>query len=190
MSTDPNAVVTQGPPSTGGNPFPAGDGTALANVAVVPPGAFTLGDGSKRPMGMVPYLWNNATYDALQGCLQFQADAKVNLAANGNSADLTNISSRGLSFFVNISAISGASTTLTVKIQAKDPASGNYVDIPGAATVALSAVGIVMVQVGMGLAPVANQAVAAFVPRTYRFVYTVGGGAPLVSFTVGVSLQP
>lgn len=107
--------------------------------------------------------------------------------ATGNSADMTNENARGALVIVDISAVSGTSPTLTVKLQAKDPISGHYADIPGATTTALNATGTTLLVVYPGAAVTANSSVSQPLPRTWRVAYTLGGSAsPTVTASVSV----
>ena len=50
-----------------------------------------------------------------------------------NGTDQTNRYARGVRLLLDITVASGTSPTLVVKVQSKDPVSGNYFDLPGAA---------------------------------------------------------
>lgn len=93
--------------------------------------------------------------------------------ATGNSADIDLSLIKLASLILNISAVSGTAPTLVVSIQAKDPISGNYVQISAFAS-----------QSATGTLRLANlSAVGSLV----RIVWTIGGTTP--SFTFSVSIQ-
>ena len=121
----------------------------------------------------------NTTYDTAPVVL-------TAASASGNSADLVNLKARGAVFYVNISAITGTSPTLTVTIQGKDAASGTYYTI--LASTALNATGLTVLRVYPGLTASANATVNDVLPAAYRISYAIGGTGPAVTATINVSL--
>lgn len=105
--------------------------------------------------------------------------------ATGNGSAQTNSSARGVALFVNISAITGTSPTLVVKVQAKDPVSGNYVDLPSAETASLTATGTTLLLIYPGAAAIANSVVSSALPKDWRVAWTIGGTGPNITFSVG-----
>lgn len=102
-----------------------------------------------------------------------------------NGADQTNTYWRGGVFYLNVSSIDSGSPTLDVKLQGKDGASGNYVDIAGAAFAQQSSTTTVALTVYPGVAETANVSVSDVIPYTWRAVGTVAGtSTPTVSYTV------
>lgn len=104
-----------------------------------------------------------------------------------NSNDVKT-SAAGGRFFLNISAVSGTSPTITVKIQVKDPISGNYVDLLNGAFAQQTGTGELELTVYPGIATAANQAVSYVLSGTFRVVATIGGTTP--SFTLSVAFLP
>lgn len=115
------------------------------------------------------------------------AEPSADHQVTGNTADIVNAFGKGAAIFINISAISGAAAQAIVKVQAKDPASGNYFDIPGAVTAALNATGQTLLQIYPGIAAVANAAVNQSLPRVWRVLWTISGTSPHVTFSVGAN---
>src|SRR3990167_2859387 len=74
------------------------------------------------------------------------------------SADMHNVSARGLDLFVDTT--SSTAGTLTVKVQRKDPASGTYFDIAGATTVSINDPADVNLTIYPGIAETANISVS------------------------------
>jgi hypothetical protein len=104
------------------------------------------------------------------------AESSAARTANGNSASaLTNASGRNAHFIVNVSAVSGTTPSLTVRVQTQDPVSSNWVDLPSAASSAITTV-------STNLFTVSN------LPRTYRLAWTITGTTP--SFTFSVAILP
>lgn len=104
-----------------------------------------------------------------------------------NSDDLVNTQYRGVRLFLNISAASGTSPTLDLKVQSKDPVSGSYVDVPGAAFAQKTGTGTDDLTIYPGVAETANETVSDVVSRTWRVVATIGGTSPSFTFSVGAS---
>ncbi len=102
------------------------------------------------------------------------AEASAARTASGNSAAaITNGSGRNAHFIVNVSAVSGTSPTLVVRVQVQDPVSLGWVDLPGAVTGTISSTGATLLTVSN-------------LPRTYRFAWTIGGTTPSFTFSVGI----
>lgn len=107
-------------------------------------------------------------------------------AASGNSGDLTNLDARGLHLGINITALTGTTPTLTVIIEGKDTASGQYYTL--LTSTALAAVAFTLLSVYPGITASANIAASQVLPRTYRIRYTIAGTTPAVTATIGASV--
>ena len=107
--------------------------------------------------------------------------------ATSNGADQKS-SAGGMRFFLNITAASGTTPSLTVSIQSKDPLSGVYVNLPGASFPAQTGVGSAELTVYPGIATAANAEVAQVLSGTFRAVATISGTTP--SFTLTLSGVP
>ena len=106
-------------------------------------------------------------------------------AATHNSAAFTAQGFVGAKIFVDVSVHNGG--TVTVKLQAMDQISGNWVDITGATTAALSGSNqTVVLNVHPALTASANVAVSQLMGNTCRAVATVATAA--VTFSVSVDL--
>jgi hypothetical protein len=107
-------------------------------------------------------------------------------SAGVNSADQANINGRGIQLGINITAITGTSPTLTVTIQGKDGASGQYYTL--LASAALNATGFTLLTVYPGAPTTANVSASQVLPRTWRVITAIGGTGPSVTATVGASV--
>jgi uncharacterized membrane protein YccC len=107
-------------------------------------------------------------------------------SAGGNSVDQNNAQARGVVVGVNISAITGTSPTLTVTVQGKDTASGEYYTL--LESTALAAVGFTTLTVLPGVTAAANVAASLPLPATWRVLYAIGGTTPAVTGTIGACL--
>lgn len=102
------------------------------------------------------------------------AEASSAKTASGNSAAaLTNASGRNAHFTVNVSATAGTGQSLTVRVQVQDFVSNNWVDLPGAASAAITATGTYIFTVSN-------------LPRTYRLAWAISGTTPSFTFSVGL----
>lgn len=110
--------------------------------------------------------------------------------ATANSNDQENLDYRGIMVFLDITAKAGTLPTLDVKLQAKDPVSGQYVDIPGAAFAQKTDVGTDTLLAYPGVAETANREVSTCLPSSFRAVATIGGTSPSFTFTLTGVLLP
>jgi hypothetical protein len=134
-----------------------------------------------------PNLWNGASFDRQRGNVDTGALVTLTAAAaGGNSADQVNFNGRGLQLFINVTAISGTTPSLTVTIQGKDTASGAYYTI--LAGVAITAVGVQRLTVYPGLTNTVNAMQSDLLPRTFRILYVIAGTTPAVTATIGASV--
>lgn len=90
----------------------------------------------------------------------------------------------GAIFFLDVSARSGTTPTLDVKLQHVDGISGNFVDIPGASFTQKTAVGSDTLVVFPGLVELANRKVSSALGDQVRIVWTVGGTTPSFTFSL------
>jgi hypothetical protein len=118
---------------------------------------------------------------------EFAAFAPAARTATLNGGDLENRTGRGVKLWLNITAVSGTTPTLDIKLQWKDSLSGLYFDIPGASFPQKSATGTDDLTVYPGVAEAANEAVSDVIPRNWRAVATIGGTSPSFTFSLGGS---
>jgi hypothetical protein len=109
--------------------------------------------------------------------------------ATGNGATLTNTTGKGISATINLGAVTGTLPTAVFKIQYSNDAGTTWLDLPNATTATLTATGAYGITVYPAITTQAGTATAGSValvnsvmPRTYRFVWTIGGTTP--SFTI------
>lgn len=138
------------------------------------------------PVAIGNYLFNNASMDRQRG--NIDTAALITLAAAGastvNSADQTNYNGRGVQVGVNLGTVTTA--TVTVNIQGKDVASGQYYNI--LSSTALAAAGFVNLTVYPGAAATANLSTPQPLPRIWRAQAVIAGVAAAVTGTVGASV--
>ena len=90
-----------------------------------------------------------------------------------------------LTLFMNISAVSGTTPSMTSKVQALDAVSGVWMDVPGAVFPAITATGTAVLQIGLGSTPLANVSVNQSVRNQYRVASTITGTTPSFTFSIG-----
>ena len=108
--------------------------------------------------------------------------------ATFNSDELGNSGARGCRVYVDITAEAGTAT-LDMKLQQRDPISGDYIDIGGASIAQLSAVttGPVMLTIHPDITASANVIVKDVLPAKFRIVLVIGGST--VSMTCSVAIE-
>lgn len=105
-----------------------------------------------------------------------------------NGPDINNVAGKGLNVYINITAISGTTPTLTVTVQGKDPVSGQYFTI--LASTALAATGFTRMIIYPGVPAVANASDNDVLPDTFRVIAAVGGTGPSVTATISGCIIP
>lgn len=102
-----------------------------------------------------------------------------------NSADQSNTNGCGVVVYVNISSASGTGG-LTVVIQGKDPASGNYVVIL-TASAALTTTGAYYYEIYPGITTGGRTSASTMLPTTWR-VQVQHGDSSNYTYSVGASV--
>jgi hypothetical protein len=172
-------------------PLPAGT-NSIGVVDTEFPLAAALADGqanSTTPTaGAAGMIYNpqGATWDRLRNNFGVSVEASSAKTATGQSAAaINNFNARGAAFIVNVSAASGTTPTLAVRLQVQDIVSANWVDVPGAVTASITGISTVMLTVYPGVVEAVNAKVSFPLPRVYRFAWTIGGTTPSFTFSIG-----
>lgn len=106
----------------------------------------------------------------------------------GASGALTNNSGRGALFFLNVTAATGTTPTLDVRLQVQDPVSLAFIDLPGCAFAQITtATGLRMIEIAPGLPEAANVRVNRALPRVYQIAWAITGTTPSYTFSVGIA---
>jgi hypothetical protein len=103
--------------------------------------------------------------------------------ATFNGEDFADLSGSNGMFVLNITAVSGTTPTLDIKLQLK-VAAGLYIDIPGAAFAQKTATGTDYLIVHPAITVVANKAVSQCLGDVIRAVSTIGGTTPSFTYTL------
>ena len=107
-------------------------------------------------------------------------------SAGVNGPDMDGSFCKGMALFINITAITGTSPTLTVTLQGKSAVSGQYYTI--LASAALTTTGLTVLRVYPGLTAAANTVANDIIPNSWRVISAIGGTTPAVTATVTASV--
>ena len=116
------------------------------------------------------------------------ASAARTTTTNGSDVDAHQY--RGIILYLNISAASGTTPTLDIKVQEKDPLTGNYLDIQNASFAQKTTTGTDYIALHPSLTQVSNRNINAYLVRTFRVVATIGGTTPSFTFSIYGYLLP
>lgn len=119
---------------------------------------------------------------------QLGALATLTAASTGGTSALqVNSLWRGVTVFVNVSAITGTTPTFTVTLQGVDPVSGATITL--LATTALNATGVHALTVYPGIAVTANVSANTVLPSNWQVIWAIGGTTPAVTATISANYQ-
>ena len=107
-----------------------------------------------------------------------------------NSPDQLSDVYRGIRLTLDVTAVSGTTPTLDVKIQRLDPLSGKYVDLPSGAFSQKTGTGTDDLIIYPGISETANRSVSDCLGRLWRAVATIGGTTPSFTFSLGATYIP
>lgn len=115
------------------------------------------------------------------------------LASAAQTADVQtaaqdNPSARGVRLYLDITAASGTSPTLDGDVEVQDPVTGDWVAIPGASFAQATGISAQQLVIYPGIAETANVSVNDFLSRTWRVNFSIGGGTPSFTFSLGADL--
>ena len=97
-------------------------------------------------------------------------------ATTTNSSDQSNDpQQKGVRLFLDLTAVSGTSPTLDLKLQVKDPVSAKYEDMAGAAFAQKTSTGQDIITIYPGIAETADESISDILGSVWRVVATIGG---------------
>lgn len=132
-----------------------------------------------------PYVFNGTTWDRARNNVEATVFSSAARTATANSTDQVNYDAHGIKMHLDITASSGTTPTLDIKLQAL--INGVYIDIAGAVFTQKTGTGTDELTVYPGIAETANESVSDVIPRTWRAVATIAGSSPSFTFSLGVS---
>lgn len=116
-----------------------------------------------------------------------QVFASAARTVTANSDAMENRTAAGVHLVLDVTAASGTTPTLDVKIQRFDAVSGKWVDLPGGAFAQKTATGTDDLVIYPGVAETANRSVSDVISQVWRAVATIGGTGPSFTFSLGGS---
>lgn len=155
-----------------GYPTAAASADALANPTVTKIDATGL-------------LFNGTTWDRARNNHNAAVEASSAKTATGNGATQTNFNAAGALVWINVSAVTGTTPTLTVRLQWSPDGGTTWVDLDttNAQTASITATGTFVLRVYPGITTAANAALNSPLPRTWRLAWTIGGTTPSFTFS-------
>ena len=111
--------------------------------------------------------------------------ARTTAAGAATSDEVRAFGRRGIIMRVDLT-LDPDTAAITVKLQAKDPISGVWADIPGMTTASIADTGHTVVTMYPGIGETANVSISDCLPDSVRVVSTPSGGTTL---TYAVSLE-
>lgn len=155
----------------------------MALAAVMEGSNVTAGGNAMRPLALTG-----------DGALLVNSEATVFTSAartvTVQSADFTNYGAKGVILYLDLDAVTGTSPTMVLQVQMKDPISGDYIDVPGAAFASKATAQANTddtLTVYPGVTELANRLESAVLPRTWRVDATLGGSSPSFTFSLSAT---
>ena len=136
-------------------------------------------------IGADQFLFNGATWDRQRGNSSIVMDALASKTASFSGATLLNVNARSAIFEIRATVWSGAGT-FTAKLQQSIDGGTTWIDVPGAVTPAISAVGSTLLIIDRDMIAVANSVIPYPLARHIRIYYTWTG---TLTATVGCFAQ-
>ena len=162
--------------------------TASGQAPVITPqitAAAAMGDSTGNPTtGIIAganLLFNGAGWERTRGNMAFTLDAPISRTASFNGATLANVNARSAIFEIRATAWSGTGT-FTAKLQQSIDGGTTWIDVPGAVTPAISAIGSTLLIIDRDMIAVANSVIPYPLARHIRIYYTWTGA---LTATVG-----
>ena len=119
-------------------------------------------------------LFNGATWERARGNVAITLDALISKTASFNGATLVNVNARSAIFEIRATAWSGTGT-FTAKLQQSIDGGTTWIDVPGAVTPAISAIGSTLLIIDRDMIAVANSVIPYPLARHIRVYYTWSG---------------
>lgn len=144
----------------------------------------TPGGDASATGGSSGQLWNGASYDRQRNNTDVILLASGSRTTTQTSADQTNFNARGIKVILDVTVVAAA-PSVTVSIQAKDPASGKYYTLLTGAAVVTAVTNVYTIY--PALVAAANVVANDVLPRTFRVIVTANNANAAI-YSVGYSL--
>lgn len=140
--------------------------------------AAALADGAGNPttgqIGADNLLFNGASWDRARCNMAITLDALASKSASFAGATFLNINARSAIFEIRATVWSGTGT-FTAKVQQSLDGAATWIDIPGAVTPVISAIGSTLLIIDRDMIAVANSVIPYPLARHIRIYYTWTG---------------
>lgn len=110
--------------------------------------------------------------------------------ASVDSIDFMAPERQGALFLLSITAVTGTTPTLDLKVQCKDEISGSYIDLPGGSFAQKTGTGTDSLLIYPGIGETANRMESNVMPMIFRVVATIAGTTPSFTFSLSAQLIP
>lgn len=119
-------------------------------------------------------LFNGTTWDRARGNMAITLDTLISRTGSFIGATLLNVNARSAIFEIRATAWSGTGT-FTAKLQQSIDGGTTWIDVPGAVTPAISAIGSTLLIIDRDMIAVANSVIPYPLARHIRINYTWTG---------------
>jgi hypothetical protein len=158
--------------------------TADTEITAAAASADSLANPTVGQVGAINSVFNGSSWDRQRGNSNVTVDSSSARTASGNGANGTNHNGRGMQFFLNVTAVSGTTPTMTVRLQYSfDGTTYMDADTTNLQTASISTTGLYRLMVYPGVTTVANLSKNDCLPRNWRAAWTIAGTTPSFTFT-------
>jgi hypothetical protein len=158
--------------------------TAVSNF----PTAAAVADGAANPtttsVATNDQWFNGTTWDRVRSNSPLTLDGSSARTASGNGTASINYNWRGAIFYLNVTAASGTTPTLTWRIQWSYDGGTTWIDYDttNLQTASITTTGASKLIVYPGITTTANAQLGLPLPRNFRTAWTIGGTTPSFTF--------
>jgi hypothetical protein len=161
-------------------------GTATVDTEL--PAAAAIADALANPsspqIASDSMQFNGTSWDRVRNNANVTVDTAGARTATGTGTTATNFNGRGAVIFIPVTAVSGSTPAMTVRVQVSyDGTTFVDLDTTNAQTASIGATGTYILHVYPGLTNAANSAKNAALPRTWRLAWTISGVTPSFTFS-------
>lgn len=153
------------------------------------PAAAAMADGianaTTPQIGASVNGFNGTTWDRFRNNANIAVDTSSARTASGTGVTGVNYNWKGMHLCLKVTAVSGTTPTMTVRLQRSDDGGTTWIDwdTTNLQTASISTTGTYWLTVYPGIATAANASRNDILPRTWRCAWTIGGTTPSFTFT-------
>lgn len=167
----PVALTVNGTVGVSGDTAAAASADGLANPTI-------------KQLGADNMLFNGTTWDRQRTNLSVAVDTSSARTTSGTGVTFTNHNGRSVAFWLSVTAVSGTTPTMTVRIQWSPDNGTTWLDMDttNLQTASITATGNFTLSVGPSLPVTANRSANQLAPRLMRLAWTIAGTTPSFTF--------